>query len=436
MHRALRIFSAVALLSCGDSEPQGTQSPEPLPEAGIVITPSTELTTTDRGGSAQFTVALKSAPATNVRFAVRTSNPGAGLPSPAMLTFSPDTFGTPQTVTVTGVKDRQALGDLAYQILLDPAQSSDSRYSGLRPSPIAIVHRDSDHASVIVNLGGNETSDTGGTASFNLVLESQPLADVAVKIELSPTTYAALSAPTLTFTPDSWDKPQTVTLTGLYGPLIEGSKPYFLSFVITGDTAYAGLQPPGIQFTHKDFAPRHCKQLKTAVPTLQDGAYEIDPDGAGPMGPTPVYCDMSRDDGGWTLVARISDGSTGAHRTADAVGSVTDPKQTTTAKLSDALINLLREDYAASILRIEAADGKIDYFREDKAFVSLGYTGSMNLVYDTYTAAMAQNGGCRGVYNGTYHTGLVGWTCYDSFLYADNPGFRALNYQAGAVWVK
>lgn len=68
--------------------------------------------------------------------------------------------------------------------------------------------------------------------------------------------------------------------------------------------------------------------------------------------------------------------------------------------------------------------------------MALGYTGSINLVYDTYAAAMAQNGGCRGVYNSTFHTGLVGWMCHDSFLYADNPGFRDLSYQAGAVWVK
>lgn len=365
MHRALRIFSAVALLSCGDSDPQGTQTPEPLPEAGIVVTPTTELVTTDRGGSAKFTVALKSAPASNVTFAVRTSNPGAGIPSPATLTFSPETFGTPQAILVTGVKDRVAVGDLAYQILLDPAQSADSRYSGLRPNPISLLHRDNDHASVIVNLGGGETSDTGGTASLSIVLESQPLEAVSLKLMLAPTIYATLSSPTLSFTPDNWDKPQTVTLTGQYGPLIEGNQSYVLSFQVSGDMTYARFTPASVKFTHKDFVPRHCKQLKAAVPALADGGYDIDPDGAGPMGPTPVYCDMTRDEGGWTLVARIADGSTNAHRTADAVGNVTDPKQTTTAKLSDALINVLREDYAASILRIEAADGKIDYFRED-----------------------------------------------------------------------
>jgi hypothetical protein len=438
MNRLLRAFSAAALLGCGESEPQ-SQPLEPLPNPGILIAQSGELATTDRGGTATFTVVLKSAPSADVTLAVRSSNPSVGTPSPAALVFSAANYSTPQTITVTGIPDHVALGHIAYQIVLDPAQSQDSAYAGLRTNPLSVVHRDSDRAGITATPSASETSDTGGTISVSVVLDSQPLAPVTVNLTVAPPSYAALSGSVLSFTTEDWNKPQSVTLTGKYSPLIEGTKEYFLSVGVTADSdaQYARLSAAQIRLTHRDFVPRSCKQIKTVAPAAPDGPYQVDPDGpGGPMLPISVYCDMTRDDGGWTLVARMADGSTGVHRTPDAVGTVSEPAQNTTAKLSDELINLLREDLAASILRIEAADGKIDYFREAKPFAALGYTGSINLVYDTYAAAMAQNGGCRGAYNGTYHTGLVGWTCYDSFLYADNPGFRAVNYQAGVLWVK
>ncbi len=43
-----------------------------------------------------------------------------------------------------------------------------------------------------------------------------------------------------------------------------------------------------------------CKSL---VGTASDGTYYIDPDGSGPIQPFAVWCDMTRDGGGWTLMA-------------------------------------------------------------------------------------------------------------------------------------
>jgi hypothetical protein len=51
-----------------------------------------------------------------------------------------------------------------------------------------------------------------------------------------------------------------------------------------------------------------CAALLAAVPGTPNGAYAIDPDGAGPIAPFNAYCEMVADGGGWTLALKI-DGS-------------------------------------------------------------------------------------------------------------------------------
>ena len=50
--------------------------------------------------------------------------------------------------------------------------------------------------------------------------------------------------------------------------------------------------------------PTACKQLKSGLPMTPSGIYTLDTDGDGPRQPFDVYCDMSTDSGGWTLVGR------------------------------------------------------------------------------------------------------------------------------------
>lgn len=111
----------------------------PAPTPGFTVTPTNGLTT-PVGGTATFTVALHAQPAANVSINLGSSNPAKGLASPATLTFTPNNWIIPQTVTITGQNDPAAGGSVPYIIVLGLATSADPRYQGLNPSDVSVTH--------------------------------------------------------------------------------------------------------------------------------------------------------------------------------------------------------------------------------------------------------------------------------------------------------
>src|SRR5439155_1254351 len=147
--------------------------------AAIGVTPVAGLVTTEAGGSASFTVVLRSQPTANVVIPVASSNLAEGTVSTPSLTFTAADWNVAQTVTVTGVDDLLQDGDVAYGIALGVAASADPNYAGADPADVALTNTDNDAAGITVTpVAGLVTTEAGGTASFSVVLKTQPTAEV------------------------------------------------------------------------------------------------------------------------------------------------------------------------------------------------------------------------------------------------------------------
>jgi hypothetical protein len=149
--------------------------------------------TTEAGGSASFSVVLESQPTADVVIPIASSDPTEGGVSAASLTFTAADWNVPQTVTVTGVDDAADDGDIAYSIATGAAASDDANYAAIDPADVEVVNADDDAAGIDVTpVAGLGTTEAGGTASFSVVLTSQPSADVVIPIASSDATEGAV----------------------------------------------------------------------------------------------------------------------------------------------------------------------------------------------------------------------------------------------------
>lgn len=163
----------------------------------------------------------------------------------------------------------------------------------------------------------------------------------------------------------------------------------------------------------------NCLAIKTANPSAATGVYSVDPDGAGTMPPMNVYCEMTRDGGGWTLVARAITANT-QHTNTAAVGTLTGPTQTTSAKFSDAVINQLVTGH----FHLLGDDGLGYYFKTQAGapFAAVGVAASrpMSATF-TGTYGMSSVNGGHGGLNAyptmprVYGDSAMGSTCRQGF---------------------
>ncbi len=138
---------------------------------GLTSSRVSGLETTEAGGADTLTMVLNTEPEADVTLTLASSLPSEATVSPATLTFTTSNWGSPQTVTVTGVDDALVDGDQAFSIVTGALSSPGTAYDALAVDDIVGVNRDDETAAIVVSPStGLTTSEAGATALVTVVL--------------------------------------------------------------------------------------------------------------------------------------------------------------------------------------------------------------------------------------------------------------------------
>ena len=175
-------------------------------QPGLLVTPTSGLLTTETGGTATFDVMLHTLPTADVTISIASDDTTEGITDISSLTFSSSNWNVAQTVTVTGVNDQLVDGDVSYSIITGAAVSSDGTYDGLGVSDVLVTNTNDDTAGIAVTpTSGLVTTEAGGTATFEVILNTQPTADVTISIASDDTTEGTTDVSSLTFSSSNWN---------------------------------------------------------------------------------------------------------------------------------------------------------------------------------------------------------------------------------------
>ena len=216
--------------------------------AGILVV-ITDNASSESGDNATLTVRLASRPdntTTNklVTLTLASLDLDEGTVSPARLVLGTDNGTTPQTITVTGQNDFMIDGtqQVRLNITVDNASTTQAEYHPLSAAA-TVYNTDDDVAGFKIAVVDNTTSESGGTGSVKVRLDTQPDNVTGQIVVLHVTTAQVMdrygnTRKEVSFSPERlvfsgkqgesgrtfWSDNATVTLTGLNDDLDDGDK--------------------------------------------------------------------------------------------------------------------------------------------------------------------------------------------------------------------
>jgi len=199
----------------------GTDSFTVTVTPGIIVSPTSGLQTSESGGTANFSIVLKTKPTADVTINLMSTDLTEGNVTPSSVTFTPLNWNMAQIVTVVGVDDAITDGDIAYSITTSAAISSDTLYNGLNPADVSVTNVDNDNVTVS-SLYVTDFSSTasGFSVQFNTLIDTSVL-------NLYDTQTGGLGAADVTLTKQG-------ALAPIRGSLIPNPLGDGLTFVKTG----------------------------------------------------------------------------------------------------------------------------------------------------------------------------------------------------------
>ena len=199
---------------------------------------------TEGSGTDTLNVSLSgpAAPAANV--VVTLASAGQTALSPATLTFTPANWNTAQTVTVTANNDATAEANVTDVITASTNASQPAGFLSLSSTVVATVLDNDDINSgagvvqIIQTNGATRVHEGGMTDTIEVALRRAPSANVTLTPTFSVANQVTLSSGTLTFTPNNWFVPQTVTITPVEDATLENAHSTVLTYTASATGGY------------------------------------------------------------------------------------------------------------------------------------------------------------------------------------------------------
>ena len=183
----------------------------------VGVTVSRTALTVREGEFGGYIVALTSAPSVGEVTVTPSSGDGDVVTvTTAALVFDTNNWNMPQTVSVQGVADDDAVADSPV-VITNAVTVSDasSDYNGATAAGVTVTVNETGTAAVTISTP-DLTVDEDGDNTYTIVLTSAPSGggDATVTPTSADNTIATVSS-ALTFTADNWNDEQTVTVTGV-----------------------------------------------------------------------------------------------------------------------------------------------------------------------------------------------------------------------------
>ena len=172
---------------------------------GIKVSP--QHLTVPEGNSRSYTLKLNTQPSGTVRVSVSgLSGTDLTVDKEFPLTFTPDDWSDPQTVTVTAGQDDDAADD---KVVLNH-RGSGGGYNGVQGDSLEVTVDDDEVRGATVSRPSLSVLE-GESETYTVVLHTQPTNRVTVSLTVNPANSDVwVSPPTLRFTPSNWSNAETV----------------------------------------------------------------------------------------------------------------------------------------------------------------------------------------------------------------------------------
>ncbi len=226
--------------------------------ASITVSPLT-LNIQESGSpiTATYTIKLNSQPSGLVVIKINSTDETEGVVLNDEITFDAGNWQTPKTVTVTAVDDDIADGKVRFTIenSIDANATLANEFKGIDPDDVVVYNKSmDDYAGLEVTQLSSETSEFGGTATFNVRLGSEPVGEVKIDLVSSDETEGKLNIKTYTFNSTNWNENKEFIVTGQNDNIQDGSIDYTVTITpsSTTDNNYNVVSPETLKFTNTD----------------------------------------------------------------------------------------------------------------------------------------------------------------------------------------